>query len=165
MFRTPNMCRLGALALVLSLPGTALAGQKHPGYARTRDDLRLARMLLQRTNQAQALDGSQDEVSLTIGYIDAAIEELDKEIGTEGKKAHALPRIDARMTWPDRLTTSLRFLEAAQAECRTEKDSSGDSGLRARVLDELDHAHTRLVVAVETKNFDYSARNIPTRND
>lgn len=165
MFRTSKMCRLGAMALVLSLPGTALAGQKHPGYARTMDDLRVARALLQRTNEAQNLNGQQDEVSLTIANIDGAMAAIDKEIGVEGKKPHDLPRIDARMPWADRLSKSLKLLELAQQDCRTEKDNSGDGGLRALVLDQLDHAHTRITVAVETKNFDYDARNLPTRND
>src|SRR5712692_10266618 len=77
MFRTSKVWLFGALALVLSLAGTALAGQKDPGYLRTMDDLRLARALLQRTNEAQAANGSQDEVSLTIGYIDGAMAEIN----------------------------------------------------------------------------------------
>ncbi len=165
MFRSSKMCRFGAMALVLSLPGTALAGQKHPGYARTMDDLRLARALLQRTNEAQALDGSQDEVSLTIGNIDASMEEINQEIGAQGKKPHNLPRIDARMPWAERLAKSLKLLEMAKQDCSAEKDNAGDSGLRSRVLDQLDHAHTRITVAIETKNFDYNARNMLTRND
>jgi hypothetical protein len=165
MFRSSKMCRFGAMALVLSLPGTALAGQKHPGYARTMNDLRLARALLQRTNEAQALDGSQDEVSLTIGNIDASMEEISQEIGAQGKKPHSLPRIDARMPWAERLAKSLKLLELAKQDCSTEKDNVGDGGLRARVLDQLDHAHTRITVAIETKNFDYNARNMLTRND
>jgi hypothetical protein len=165
MFRSSKMCRFGAMALVLSLPGTALAGQKHPGYARTMDDLRLTRALLQRTNEAQALDGSQDEVSLTIGNIDASMEEISQEIGAQGKKPHSLPRIDARMPWAERLARSLKLLEMAKQDCSTEKDNVGDGGLRARVLDQLDHAHTRITVAIETKNFDYNARNMLTRND
>jgi hypothetical protein len=165
MFRITKMCRFGAMALVLSLPGTVLAGQKHPGYMRTMDDLRLARALLQRTNQAQTLNGSQDEVSLTIGNIDAAMAEINQEIGADRKKPRDLPRIDARMPWADRLSKSLKLLELAEQDCSTEKDKSGESGLRARVLDQLDHAHTRIRVAVETKNFDYDARNLPTRND
>src|SRR5580700_1919284 len=165
MFRSSKMCRFGAMALVLSLPGTALAGQKHPGYARTMDDLRLTRALLQRTNEAQALDGSQDEVSLTIGNIDASMEEISQEIGAQGKKPHSLPRIDARMPWAERLARSLKLLEMAKQDCSTEKDNEGDGGLRARVLDQLDHAHTRITVAIETKNFDYNARNMLTRND
>jgi hypothetical protein len=165
MFRTTKMCRYGAMALVLSLPGTVLAGQKHPGYMRTMDDLRLARALLQRTNQAQTLNGSQDEVSLTIGNIDAAMAEISTEIGAGRKKPHDLPRIDSRMPWADRLSKSLKLLELAEQDCSTEKDKSGESGLRARVLDQLDHAHTRITVAIETKNFDYDARNLPTRND
>jgi hypothetical protein len=165
MFRTTKMCRFGAMALILSLPGTALGGQKHPGYMRTMEDLRWARALLQRTNEAQTLNGSQDEVSLTIGNIEAAMTEIDKEIGADRKKPHDLPRIDARMPWADRLSKSLKLLEMAQLDCRTEKDNSGDSGLRARVLDQLDHAHTRITVAIDTKNFDYDARSMPTRND
>jgi hypothetical protein len=120
---------------------------------------------LQRTNEAQNLNGEQDEVSLTIANIDGAMAEIDKEIGVEGKKPQALPRIDARMPWADRLTKSLKLLEMARQDCSTEKDNSGDGGLRARVLDLLDHAHTRITVAIATKNFDYNARNLPTRND
>ena len=165
MFRTSKMCRFGALALVLSLPGTALAGQKHPGYDRTMDDLRWARALLQRPNEAQAVNGSQDEISLTIVNIDGAMADIEKEIGVEGKKPHAVPRIDARMSWADRLSKSLKLLEMAQQDCGTEKDNSGDGGLRARVLNQLDDAHTRMTVAIATKNFDYNARNMPTRND
>jgi hypothetical protein len=165
MFRTSKLCRFGALALVLSLPGTILAGQKHTGYDRTMEDLRWARALLQRANEAQSLNGSQDEISLTIVNIDGAMAEIDKEIGTEGKKPRAVPRIDARMPWADRLSKSLKLLELAQQDCRTEKDNAGDGGLRARVLNQLDDAHTRMTVAIATKNFDYNARNLPTRND
>jgi hypothetical protein len=165
MFRTSKMCQFGAMALVLSLPGTALAGQKHPGFDRTMDDLRFAHALLQRTKEAQTVNGQQDEISLTIANIDGAMAEIDKEIGAEGKKPHALPRIDPRMPWADRLSKSLKLLEMAQQDCRTEKDNSGDGGLRARVLNQLDDAHTRITVAIATKNFDYNARNMPTRND
>jgi hypothetical protein len=165
MFRMSKMCRYGAMALILSLPGTVLAGQRHPGYDRTMDELRLARALLQRPNEAQAVNGSQDEVSLTIANIDGAMAEIEKEIGTDGKKPRALPRIDARMPWADRLSKSLKLLEMAQQDCSTEKDNSGDGGLRARVLNQLDDAHTRMTVAIATKNFDYNARNLPTRND
>ena len=165
MIRTSKLCRYGAMALVLSLPGTVLAGQKHQGYDRTMDDLRWARALLQRTNEAQTLNGAQDEVSLTIANIDGAMAEIEKETGVEGKKPRAVPKIDPRMPWADRLTKSLKLLELAQQDCRTEKDNAGDNGLRGRVLNQLDDAHTRITVAIATKNFDYDARNLPTRND
>ena len=144
MLRTSKLCQFGAMVLVLSLPGTILAGQKHQGYDRTMDDLRFARALLQRTNEAQAVNGSQDEISLTIANIDGAMAEIEKEIGVEGKKPRAVPRIDARMPWADRLAKSLKLLEMAQQDCSTEKDNSRDGGLRARVLNQLDrrpHAH------------------------
>jgi len=165
MFRTSKLCLFGATALALSLSCVVLAGQKHPGYLRTMDDLRLARALLQRTNEAQALNGSEDEVSLTIANIDGAMTEINKEIGADRKKPHDIPRIDARMTWGERLTESLRLLEKARQDCSNEKDTSGDQGLQARVFNLLDQAHTRITVAVQTKNFDYSARDLPTRND
>ena len=165
MFRASRLWRLGAMALIVALPGAALAGQKHPGYARTVDDLRLARTLLQRANTSQVADASQDEVSLTIASIESALKEIDQEIGAGGAKPHALPRIPARMPWADRLADSLRLLERAEEECSREKDGAGTQGLQARVLGHLENAHTRLSVAVETVNFDYSARNTPTRND
>ena len=162
MFRSFKIC---LFALALSLSCTALAGQKHPGYMRTMDDLRLARALLQRTNEAQTLNGSQDEVSITIGNIDGAMAEINKEIGADRKKPHDIPRIDARMPWAERLSKSLRLLEKAQQDCSKEKDNPGDQGLQARVLDHLDQAQTRITVAIQTINFDYSARDLATRND
>jgi hypothetical protein len=132
---------------------------------RSMDDLRLSRALLQRTNEAQTLDGSQDEVSLTIANIDGAMAEIEKEIGVDRKKPHGLPRIDTRMPWAERLSKSLKLMELAKQDCSKEKDNAGDSGLQARVFNLLDQAHTRITVAIETKNFDYNARNMPTRND
>jgi hypothetical protein len=155
MFRISKVCLFGAMALALTLSCTALAGQKHQAYLRTMDDLRLARALLQRTNQAQNVNGSEDEV----------MEEINKVIGADRKKPHDLPRIDARIQWAERLSESLRLIEMARQDCSKEKDNSGDSGLQARVFNLLDQAHTRITVAIETKNFDYSARDLPTRND
>jgi hypothetical protein len=69
------------------------------------------------------------------------------------------------MTWADRLTESLKLLERAELDCSKEKDDAENAGLHARVFGLLDQAHTRMTVAIETKNFDYSARSLPTRND
>lgn len=91
--------------------------------------------------------------------------EIDKEIGLERKKPHALPRIDSRMPWAARLSESLKLLELAKQDCSKEKDNPSDQGLQARVSNLLDQAQTRITVAIETKNFDYDARNLPTRND
>lgn len=165
MFSMSRLCRCGALAVALTLCGSAQAGQKHPGYLRAREDLRLARALLQRANAADARDNSQDEVSLTIANIDGALAEIDKQTGAEGKKTQAPPRIDARMPWRNRLSESLRLLENAEFECSKEKNTAGDPELRARVAALLEQGHTRLRVALETINFDYDARNLPTRND
>lgn len=166
MFRTLRLHQLAALTLVLSLSGAAQAGQKHPGYARTIDDLRLARALLQRTNASgAAADAQQDEVSLTIANIDGAIDEMSKEIASNGKKPHAIARINPRMPWSERLSESLRLIAEARQDCAKEKDNPGNPGVKARVLDQLNQANTRITVAIETINFDYDARNLPTRND
>jgi hypothetical protein len=165
MGSSSKSCQWGALVLVLSLAGSAQARQKHPGYLRARDDLRLARALLQRTNVPEARDNSQDEVSLTIASIDGALVEIDTQTGAERKKPNVLPKIDARMPWRDRLSEALRLLENAEFECNKEKDTSGDPELPARMARLLDEGHTRLTVALETINFDYNARNMQTRND
>ena len=165
MLSTSKLCQFGVISMVLCLPGTSLARQKHQGYARTMDDLRLAHALLQRTGGAQTLDGAEDEVSLTIGNIDGAMAEIEKETGPERKNPRALPRINPRMKWGERLTESLKLIEMAKLDCSKEKDGPSDAGLQARVFNLLDQAHTRMTVAVETINFDYDARNLPTRND
>jgi hypothetical protein len=142
-----------------------MAGQKHPGYVRTMNDLRLVRMLLQRTNEGQSANPPEDEVTLTLGYIDGAMAEIDKEINMNQKKVRALPPINPRMTWAVRLSDSLKLIERAKLDCSKEKDDAANAGLQARVFGLLDQAHTRITVAIETKNFDYSARSLPTRND
>jgi hypothetical protein len=102
---------------------------------------------------------------MALSHIDAALAEITPAIGVEGKKAHSLPRIDGRMPWTDRVSMSLKMLERAQQECASEKDNGGSDGLRARVLDQLARAHSPLMIENQTVNFDYSARDLPTRND
>jgi len=165
MLRTRKIGLFTAIALAMSLSPSVPAAQRHAGYAHALDDLRMARALLQRTNVAPKEDGSQDEVSLTITNIDAAIAEISKESAPNGKDSQEAPRIDARTPWAKRLSMSFKFLDRAIMECSREKDDSGDAGLQARVMSRLDHAHDRLRVAIDTVNFDYSARNLPTRND
>jgi ketosteroid isomerase-like protein len=165
MFRTAKLGSLGLICVLLSLPSGAFAGHNHPGYDHAADDLRLVRALLQRPNAAQPANGWQDEVSLTIGHIDMAVKEIEEGVSAGQTKPHNLPRIDPHMTWAERLDQSLRLLERAEWDCTKEKDDAASAGLKGRIFDLLDQAHTRLSVAIQTVNFDYSARNIPTRND
>ena len=153
-----------AMAVTLSIPFAALAGQKHQGYARTLEDLRMARALLQRPGD-QVQNGSQDEVSLAIGNIDGAIDEITKDANIKNGSSRDVPAIDAHMQWSVRLATSMRMLDKAMLDCSKEKDNSGSEGLQAKVLGRLNRAHDRIRVAIDTVNFDYSARNLPTRND
>jgi hypothetical protein len=165
MFRTSKPWVFGAICLAVILPGGALASRHHPGYQHAMDDLRLALALLQRPTAAQAVNKSPDEVSLTITDIEGAIKEISEEMGPDPGKAHEVPRFDARMPWKDRLVQSLRLLERAELEYGKEKGSDGKAGSKAKAFDLLDEAHTRISVAIQTVNFDYSARNVPTRND
>lgn len=154
-----------AAGLGLLLVASAQAGQKHPGYLRTMDDLRYARTLLDRPDRPQAADTAPDEVSLTIGNIDRAMDGIGKEVGAGSRKAHPVPRIDQKMNWGARLSESLRVLERAEEDCAKEKDDAANAGLLAHVTDELNQARTRLIVAIQTINFDYTARKMTTRND
>lgn len=159
------MGAVGAVCLLLVLPGRSFAGQGHTGYSRAMDDLRLAHALLQRPNGMQAATSSPDEVSIALGHLDSAMKELDQAVGSEPSKVREVSKIDAHMPWAERLDQSLRLLDRAEMECAREKDDSGNAKLKARIFDLLDQAHTRLSVALQTVNFDYGARNIPTRND
>ena len=152
------------IALALWFPCAALAGQKHQGYVHTLEDLRMARALLQRAGD-QNQNGPQDEVTLAIGNIDGAIDQINKEANIKGGRSPKLPAIDKHMQWSERLATSMRMLDKAMLDCSKEKDDSGSTGLRQDVLSRLDQAHDRIRVAINTINFDYSARNLPTRND
>lgn len=159
-----KMCRLGAVALLLSLASTAQAGKKHPGYIRTLEDLRTARALLERPGRVQDAN-APDEVSLTITNIDRAIDEINQEAAPKNKKQPSAPHINPKMKWGNRLSESLRMVERARLDCAKEKDDAANAGTLARIERLLDDAHMRLTVAIQTKNFDYDARNMSTRND
>jgi hypothetical protein len=164
MFGMSKRCSTGVICLLLVVPVRSFAGQNHAGYVRAMDDLRSARALLQRSDRVQPVSDSPDEVSLTIDNIDRAMKQIDQTIGADSRKPHEFPKVDPRMPWVVRLTQSLRFLDRAEMDCATEKDSPGNAGLKARVFDLLDQAHTRLSVAIQTVNFDYSSRHLPTRS-
>jgi hypothetical protein len=164
MRRFTNVYLIATIATVLFTSGTALAGQKHLGYARTLDDLRTARALLQRTNVGPAANAPQDEVSLAIENIDGAMTEISK-VTASSVNPQEMPKIDSHMKWAQRLSQGYKMLDRAKLDCSVEKDKSGDAELQKRILDRIDQAHDRIRVAIDTVNFDYSARNMPTRND
>jgi len=165
MLRSMKLRTIVTVALVLAISCTALAGQKHVGYARALDDLRMARALLQRSSALQGADSQQDEVSLAIGNIDGAIAEIAKEFAINPGAPQDLPKIDSRLKWPQRLSQSYKMLDKAKLDCSMEKDNSANAELQKQVLDRIDQAHDRIRVAIDTVNFDYNARNMPTRND
>jgi hypothetical protein len=165
MFRTTRIGLIASIGLLISMPGATPAAQRHAGYVRTVEDLRMARVLLQRADKVSTADGSQDEVSLAIGNIDGAIAEIGKEAPASDKEAQDPPRFDPRMRWSARLSMSIKLLDRAMLDCSKEKDNSANAGLQARVLASIEHAHNRIRVAIDTVNFDYTARNMPTRND
>ena len=164
MLSISKRCTMGAVCLLL-VPAGSFAAQSHAGYSRAMDDLRLAHALLQRPNGMQAAASTPDEVSIALGHLDSAMKELDQAAGPEQSKVQEISKIEARMSWAERLDQSLRLLDRAEMECAREKDDSAGAKMKTRIFDLLDQAHTRLSVALETVNFDYGARNIPTRND
>jgi len=146
-------------------PASAFASHSHSGYQHAVDDLRLAQLLLQRSDIAPASSGWHDEVSLTMDNLDEAMKQMDTAVGSDRSKPSDLPRLDARMAWAERLNQSLRLIEHAEWDFAKEKDGAANTALKARIYDLLDEAHARLSVAIETVNFDYNARHLPTRND
>jgi len=163
MSKLPSLS-LPILACLLLVPASAFASHGHPGYEHAVDDLRLAQLLLQRSDIAPAANGWHDEVSLTMDSIGEAMKQMDAAVGG-GRGKSSLPRLDPHMAWAERLNQSLRLIERAEWDCSREKDGSGNAGLKARIFDLLDQAHTRLSVAIQTVNFDYNLRHLPTRND
>jgi hypothetical protein len=164
MFRITRMGLIASIGLLISIPCATPAAQHHTGYVHTLEDLRMARALLQRADKVSTTDGSQDEVSLAISSIDGAISEINKEAPVGDKQADA-PKIDRRMQWSARLSMSFKMLDRAMFDCSKEKDNSGKSDLQSKVLASIEQAHDRIRVAIDTVNFDYSARNMDTRND
>ena len=164
MFRTTRMGLIASIGLLITIPCATPAAQRHTGYVHTLEDLRVARALLQRANKVSTTEGSQDEVSLAISSIDGAISEINKEAPANDKQPDA-PKFDVRMQWSARLSMSFRMLDKAMFDCSKEKDNSGKLELQSRVLASIAQAHDRIRVAIDTVNFDYSARNMDTRND
>jgi hypothetical protein len=164
MFSTTRIGLIVSFGLFLSMPGATFAAQHHTGYVRSMEDLRAARALLQRANKISTAEGSQDEVSLAITNIDAAIAEISNEVPLD-KNAQEAPKVNPSMTWSARLSMSMKMLDRARLDCSKEKDNAANAGLQSRVFASIDHAHDRIRVAIDTVNFDYSARNMPTRND
>jgi hypothetical protein len=164
MFRIKRMGLIASIGVLISMPCATPAARHQTAYVHTLEDLRMARALLQRANKISTADGSQDEVSLAISNIDGAIAEINKEVPTGDKQPEA-PKIDSRMHWSDRLSMSFKMLDRAMFDCSKEKGNSGKAELQSRVLASIAQAHDRIRVAIDTVNFDYSARNMDTRND
>jgi len=165
MFSVTRMGLIASIGLLISIPCATPAAQHHQGYVHTLEDLRMARVLLQRADKVSASDGSQDEVSLAIGSIDGAISEIAEEAPASDKQTRNAPKFDSRMRWPERLSMSFRLLDKAMFDCGRDKDRSGNAELQSQVLASIEQAHDRIRVAIDTINFDYSARNLDTRND
>jgi hypothetical protein len=165
MFRTTRIGLIASIGLLISIPCATPAAQHHTGYVHTLEDLRMARALLQRPDKVSTADGSQDEVSLAISSIDGATSEIGKEAPAGDKQPQDAPKFDTRMSWSARLSMSFKMLDRAMFDCSKEKDNSGKSDLQSRVLASIEQARDRIRVAIDTVNFDYSARNMDTRND
>jgi hypothetical protein len=164
MFRITRMGLIASIGLLISIPCATPAARHQTAYVRTLEDLRMARALLQRADKISTPDSPQDEVSLAISSIDGAISEINKEAPTEDKQPD-VPKFDTRMPWSARLSMSFKMLDRAMFDCSKEKDNSGKTELQSKVLASIEQAHDRIRVAIDTIYFDYSARNMDTRND
>lgn len=144
------------IAMVMSLPAAARPASSHSHYVRTLQDLSVARVLLQRTAATQPGKDQPDEVKLAVASIDSAIAEINGASVTNGAPNSDAVQIDARDSWETRLAKSAEMLDRAEQDLSRGKDDSGVEGLQTRVMAQIDQARTRIRVAIETVNFNYS---------
>jgi len=110
----------------------------HPAYVHALEDLRVARMHLERTEPATR-QTAWDE-SVAIREIDAAIHEVREAAIDDGKEVNRRTPVDARMDWPGRMHRALELLHRARADCLREEDNNYARDLQQRALHHIDAA-------------------------
>jgi len=149
-----NMASAMALSALVSIamPVASWAGffGDHPRYLHAIKDLRTARHLLEKPEEANV---KADE--------DAAIAELDKALGEikraaadDWKEDFVPPQIDVNWHHHDRLKEANRLIHKAKDDISQEEDNGSARGLRDRARRHLDLAMGSVDHAMGDKSFD-----------
>lgn len=129
---------LGAMALAaLPLLAQADLPGKHPYYLHALTDLRTARWMVEHRPGDAAVSGGED---ITVGEIDAAINDIKKAAINDGKDLHDHPQVDVPGDRPGRLHKALELLRKVHGDVAREEDDPMTRGLRDRAVGHIDNA-------------------------
>ena len=113
-----------------------LGESEHPHYLHAIADLRYARALLFRRDEAIVMADQR----VAIHEIDEAINEARGAAITDGKEVNYMPPVDVRIRPVDRLNRAMDALNSALGNLRFEEDRRAALGWRAAAIRDTGHA-------------------------
>jgi hypothetical protein len=137
--------------LSIAVPVASFAGffGDHPRYVHALSDIRYARALIQRPDQANILE---DEVNAT-QELDVATSEIKVAARDDWKPINDHPTVDAHLDHRGRFTEALKVLARAHDDVCKEEDDRKARGLRNRAVNHLDQAMNYVRQAMRDKRF------------
>jgi tetratricopeptide (TPR) repeat protein len=153
---TGTKTKLAALATLLvlpmtaSLPASADIPGHHPYYLHALSDLRDARALLQRPDEANVAASDNDAVA----HIDHAIGEIKRASIDDGKNLADHFPIDANLPRHDRFDKALALLRKADQDLHVHEDDRAALGWRERAENNVKEAIDYTKRALKTDHFD-----------
>ena len=139
------------LTLSLAVPVASFAGffGDHPRYVHALSDIRYARALIQRPDQANVLPDEQNALQ----ELDVATSEIKVAARDDWKPIDGRPSIDAHLDHRGRFTEALKVLARAHDDVCKEEDDHKARGLRNRAVTHLDQAMNYIRQAMRDKRF------------
>jgi tetratricopeptide (TPR) repeat protein len=111
-------------------------GDSHPHYLHAISDLRFARALLWRRDEAIVMADQR----MAIHEIEEAINEAHRAAIDDGKEMNFMPPVDARQRPVDRLNRALDALNSALRNLQFEEDNRAALGWRTAAIRDTNHA-------------------------
>jgi hypothetical protein len=149
-----KMASLMALTALTSIamPAASWAGffGDHPKYLHAITDLRTARHLLEKPEEAN-VKADEDNA---IAAIDRALGEIKQAAADDWKVDFVPPPIDAGWHHHERLREAAKLLHKAKDDISKEEDTGKARGLRDRARHHLDEAIGAVEHAIADKSFD-----------
>jgi hypothetical protein len=126
----------------------------HPAYEHAIEDLRTARHLLEKPEEANV---AADEEA-AVAEIDRALGEIKEAAANDWKENFMPPKIDVGWHHHERLKEASRLLQKAKSDISQEEDDGAARGLRNRARHHLDLAIASVDHAMADKSFDTGRR-------
>jgi hypothetical protein len=139
------------VALSIAVPMASFAGffGDHPRYVHALSDIRYARALIRRPDQANVLQDEQNAIQ----ELDVATSEIKVAARDDWKPLDDHPTLDANLDRKGRFTEALKVLARAHDDVCKEEDDRKDRGLRNRAVNHLDQAMNYIRQAMRDKRF------------